>query len=67
MKFVEEMMARVPWINQFREFGPQRLDLFVVKSADAGEIAIFMEELNLIFGETKLIPVISFNRRWKKV
>ena len=62
MKFVEKMLARMLWIDQLREFGAQRLNLIVIQHANAGEVAVGVKEINLIFGEAILIPFIGRRR-----
>src|SRR5437870_12281614 len=44
MKFIEERVAGMNWIDQLREFAPQRFDLVVVKNLKAREITVLMKE-----------------------
>jgi hypothetical protein len=59
MKFVEQMMAGMIWIDQFREFFAKNFDLLIVQQTNAGEVTVRMKELDLILGETVLIPIVD--------
>ena len=57
MKFVKEIVAGMIWLDQLSQLSAQRLDLLVIQGPNAGEVAVSVEEIDLIAGESILIPI----------
>ena len=66
MKLVEKMMAGMIRIDQFGKFAAQRIDLFVIESANPGQIAVGAKEIELSVGETILIPIFRSRRQFEE-
>ena len=66
MKFVEELMTGMIWIDQLREFTAQHFDLFVIEGANPGEITIRVEEFDLGAGKSILVPVFAGSRPFEE-
>src|SRR5206468_3726590 len=59
MEFVEESVAGMIRTDELRELSAQRFDLLVIQHASAGEVAMRVEERDLLFGEAILLPRLS--------
>ena len=48
MKLVEERIARMGWVEDFVELGPELLELIRLDERDAGEEAVFLKAVELL-------------------
>ncbi len=67
MELVEEIIARMFGIEQLLQFRPQALDLLIAQDADAGEIAVFVKEANLLITEAIPLPFIGGTRQCEQI
>ena len=62
MKFVKQVMPRMPHIHEPVQFGPQPFDLLAIEHRHAGQIAVFVIEGDLIVGKFVLLPLVVLAR-----
>jgi hypothetical protein len=57
------VIAGVLGVEQLLQLRSQTLDLLVGQDADAGDIAVFVEEADLFIAETIAIPFVGGTRQ----
>ena len=56
MKLVEERIARMGWVEDLVELGPELLELIRLEQRDAGEEAVFLKAVELLPVERVVHP-----------
>lgn len=60
--FVEKFVARMLGVSEIGQFPAQDFYLFVSEEPNAGQVPVFMKEVDLIFGETKTAGISLYLR-----